>query len=119
MTITDETPCRASFTSRWRRAAVRFSGALLDQHHRDRIRARLPLLYGGQLKYRTEASTGNGDPYFSVDGFIAQRAIPHRDEFRGTGNSVYFLSFQDLVVGGEKLTVEVRDPSTVASRAGS
>ena len=68
-------------------------------------------LYGGQLKYRTEASTGNGDPYFSIDGFIAQQGtIPHRDEFRSTGNSVYFLSFQDLVVGGEKLTVEARDP---------
>ena len=54
-------------------------------------------LYGAQLKFRTEQANDNGDAYLSVDAFGAQQGtVPHRDEFRGTGNSVYFLSFQDL-----------------------
>ena len=111
-TITDETPSQGKFYVKvekgssqvlWGNFSTNITGTEFARVSRS--------LYGGQLKYRTEASTGNGDPYFSVDGFIAQQGtIPHRDEFRGTGNSVYFLSFQDLVVGGEKLTVEVRDP---------
>ncbi|MBL6772029.1 MAG: hypothetical protein ISQ28_02355, partial [Alphaproteobacteria bacterium] len=111
-TIKDETPSQGKFYVKvekgsshvmWGNFSTNITGTEFARVNRS--------LYGGQLKYRTEASTGNGDPYFSVDGFIAQQGtIPHRDEFRGTGNSVYFLSFQDLVVGGEKLTVEVRDP---------
>jgi len=63
------------------------------------------------VKFRTEQANENGDAYLSVDAFGAQQGtVPHRDEFRGTGNSVYFMSFQDLANGGERLTVEVRDP---------
>lgn len=68
-------------------------------------------LYGAQLKFRSEQANAKGDAYLSVDAFGAQQGtVPHRDDFRGTGNSVYFLSYQDLTVGGERLTVEVRDP---------
>ena len=68
-------------------------------------------LYGAQLKFRSEQANENGDAYVSVDAFGAQQGtVPHRDEFRGTGNSVYFMSFQDLTNGGERLTVEIRDP---------
>ena len=111
-TIKDETPSQGKFYVKvekgsshvmWGNFSTNVTGTEFANVSRS--------LYGGQLKYRTEAATGNGDPYFAVDGFIAQQGtIRHRDEFRGTGNSVYFLSFQDLVVGGERLIVEVRDP---------
>jgi hypothetical protein len=38
--------------------------------------------------------------------------VPGRDEFRGTGGSLYFLKRRDLAVGSERLSVEVRDRDT-------
>lgn len=111
-TITDETPSQGKFYVKVEKGSSQVLwGNFLNNITGTEFARVSRSLYGGQLKYRTEASTGNGDPYFSIDGFIAQQGtIPHRDEFRSTGNSVYFLSFQDLVVGDEKLTVEARDP---------
>ncbi|MEY3309575.1 MAG: hypothetical protein RLZZ413_3613, partial [Pseudomonadota bacterium] len=37
---------------------------------------------------------------------------PQRDVLRGTGGSVYFLSRQDILLGSETLTVELRDADT-------
>ncbi|MCA9502228.1 MAG: DUF11 domain-containing protein [Myxococcales bacterium] len=70
-------------------------------------------LYGGNARYRSDATTRFGERRFVVDGFAADPGtIPSREDFRGTGGSVYFLKRQDLLVGSERLRVEVRDKAT-------
>jgi hypothetical protein len=110
--ITDETPSQGKFFVKvekgnshvmWGNFSTSITGTEFANVNRS--------LYGAQLKFRSEQANSNGDAYLSVDAFASQQGtVPHRDEFRGTGNSVYFMSFQDLAVGGERLTVEIRDP---------
>lgn len=67
-------------------------------------------LYGGNLHYETEGATSFGEPRFTVDGFAAEPGtLASREEFRGTGGSLYFLRNQDILVGSERLRVELRD----------
>ncbi len=45
-----------------------------------------------------------------VDGFTAEPGtIASREEFRGTGGSLYFLQRQDLLAGSERVRIEYRD----------
>lgn len=70
-------------------------------------------LYGFQGRYATQEQTEKGQARASIDVYAAQPDnLPGRDVFRGTGGSVYFLQRQDLSIGSETLTVEIRDPDT-------
>ena len=67
-------------------------------------------LYGGNLHYQSEASTSFGEQRVSVDGFAAEPGtLASREEFRGTGGSLYFLRNQDILVGSERVRIELRD----------
>ncbi|MDY6979775.1 MAG: OmpA family protein [Pseudomonadota bacterium] len=67
-------------------------------------------LYGGNLHLESDQTTGFGEQRYSVDGFAADPGtVAARDEYRGTGGSLYFLNHQDITIGSEKLRVEVRD----------
>ena len=67
-------------------------------------------LYGGNLHYQTEGTTSFGDQRFTLDGFAAEPGtLASREEFRGTGGSLYFLHNQDILVGSERVRVELRD----------
>lgn len=67
-------------------------------------------LYGANVRYQSTATTDFGARRFALDGFAADPGtIPSREEFRGTGGSVYFLKRQDLLIGSERLRVEIRD----------
>ncbi len=67
-------------------------------------------LYGANARYQSDATTPFGDRRFAFDGFAADPGtIPSREEFRGTGGSVYFLKRQDLLIGSERLRIEIRD----------
>jgi hypothetical protein len=67
-------------------------------------------LYGGNLHYQTEGATSFGEQRFTFDGFAAEPGtLASREEFRGTGGSLYFLHNQDLLVGSERLRIELRD----------
>ena len=67
-------------------------------------------LYGGNLHYQTKGLTSFGEKRLVVDGFAAQPGtVAGRDEFRGTGGSLYFLRRQDLLQGSERVRIEVRD----------
>jgi flagellar motor protein MotB len=67
-------------------------------------------LYGGNLHYQTPGVTSFGEKRLMVDGFAAQPGtVAGRDEFRGTGGSLYFLRRQDISQGSERLRIEVRD----------
>ena len=67
-------------------------------------------LYGGNLHYQPHGVTSFGEKRLVVDGFAAQPGtVAGRDEFRGTGGSLYFLRRQDILQGSERVRIEVRD----------
>ena len=67
-------------------------------------------LYGANLHYQTPNTTSFGEQRLVVDGFAADPGtVGGRDEFRGTGGSLYYLQQQDILVGSERLRVEIRD----------
>ncbi|PZR01126.1 MAG: hypothetical protein DI533_10105 [Cereibacter sphaeroides] len=70
-------------------------------------------LYGAQTVLQTQAANSEGSPRLRFEGYAAQPdQLPQRDVLRGTGGSVYFLTKQDILVGSETLTVELRDGNT-------
>ena len=70
-------------------------------------------LYGAQLRHRSKQSTSLGDNKTEVSAFVseAQTAFRH-NEFTGTGGSLYYMRDQDIVLGSEKVWVEVRRNSS-------
>ena len=67
-------------------------------------------LYGGNLHYQPLGVTSFGEKRILVDGFAAEPGtVAGRDEFRGTGGSLYYLRRQDILQGSERLRIEVRD----------
>jgi flagellar motor protein MotB len=67
-------------------------------------------LYGGNLHWVSDGSTSFGEKRIALDGFAAQPGtISGRDEFQGTGGSLYFLHEQDILTGSEQVRIEVRD----------
>ena len=70
-------------------------------------------LYGANVHYQSESTTEFGDQKFAVDAFAAEPGtIPSREVFRGTGGSLYFLRRQDILVGSERVRIEVRDKAS-------
>jgi outer membrane protein OmpA-like peptidoglycan-associated protein len=67
-------------------------------------------LYGLDIRYRSPETTALGEKKRSVDAFWAEPGtLESRQEFRGTGGSLYYLQNQDISVGSEQLWIEVRD----------
>jgi hypothetical protein len=67
-------------------------------------------LYGATAHYQSEATTSFGEQRYALDGFAAEPGtLPGREEFRGTGGSLYFLRRQDVLAGSERVRVELRD----------
>ena len=70
-------------------------------------------LYGANVHYQSNNTTAFGDQKFAVDAFAAEPGtIPSREEFRGTGGSLYFLRRQDILVGSERVRIEIRDKAS-------
>jgi len=67
-------------------------------------------LYGAQLRFNSDDYTAFGERRLQFEGFAAQPGTASaREEFRGTGGSLYFLKHQDLTQGSERVRIEVRD----------
>lgn len=67
-------------------------------------------LYGANARYRSETITTYGEKKTEIDAFAADPGtLGSRDEFRGTGGSLYYLRHQDITMGSERVWVEVRD----------
>ena len=70
-------------------------------------------LYGANLHYESDGATEFGDKRFAADLFAAEPGtIGTREEFRGTGGSLYFLQRQDLLAGSERVRIELRDKAS-------
>ncbi|MEO8200279.1 MAG: OmpA family protein [Gemmatimonadota bacterium] len=67
-------------------------------------------LYGAELDHRGLSTTRFGERKTELRGFAADPGtIASREEFRGTGGSLYYLRHQDIVIGSEQVRVEIRD----------
>lgn len=67
-------------------------------------------LYGANVRYQTLSTTSFGEQRFVLDGFAAEPGtVAGRDEFLGTGGSLYFLRRQDILTGSERARIEIRD----------
>ncbi len=70
-------------------------------------------LYGANVHYQTDATTDFGEQRFAIDAFAAEPGtVGARDEFRGTGGSLYFLKRQDIMIGSERVRIEMRDKAS-------
>ena len=70
-------------------------------------------LFGAVIDHKSSAVTSFGERKLQLTAFASDPGtIPGRDEFRGTGGSLYFLKRQDLSVGSERVRVETRDRDT-------
>ena len=69
--------------------------------------------YGGRFAYQSVSRTRYGDPDTEVVLFGAQVRYTHiRDELRGTGGSLYYLSQRDVSEGSDEVAIIIRDPNT-------
>ncbi len=67
-------------------------------------------LYGANLHLQSDDVTSFGEKRFMIDGFAADPGtVAGRDEFLGTGGSLYYLRHQDVLTGSESVRIEVRD----------
>jgi flagellar motor protein MotB len=67
-------------------------------------------LYGANFRYQSDRTTSFGEQLYALDAFAAEPGtVPGRDEFRGTGGSLYFLQRQDILQGSERVRIELRD----------
>ena len=70
-------------------------------------------LYGANAHYQSEATTDFGEQNYAVDVYAAEPGtISSREVFRGTGGSLYFLRRQDLMIGSERVRIELRDKAS-------
>ncbi|MGO1069982.1 hypothetical protein [Lysobacter sp. CA199] len=70
-------------------------------------------LYGGAFDWRSRRTTAIGDAGTQLRVFGSQaQTAPGHSELIGTGGRLYYLKHGDVLPGSEKLSVEVRDPTT-------
>jgi flagellar motor protein MotB len=70
-------------------------------------------LYGANVHFESDDTTGFGERRFTVDSYAAEPGtVPSRDEFRGTGGSLYYLNRQDITIGSERVRIEIRDKAS-------
>lgn len=86
----------------WGNFRTSWTGSELVQYSRG--------LYGAKGRYVSEDSTSFGERRTVAEAFAADPGtLPAREEFRGTGGSLYYLRNQDITQGSEQVWVEVRD----------
>lgn len=110
-TLVEDAPTEGKFYVRlergdshilWGNFKTQWSGNELTQFSR--------ALYGGNLQVNSPSITKWGEKQWSVNGFAAEPGtLQSREDFRGTGGSLYYLRHLDLTSGSERLWVEVRD----------
>lgn len=86
----------------WGNFLTAWTGTELTQYSRG--------LYGANLLWKSQDITAQGERKTSLNVFAADPGtVASREEFRGTGGSLYYLNRQDVTVGSERVWVEIRD----------
>ncbi len=110
-TITDDAPTQGRFFVKlekddahvmWGNFQTAWTGTELTQFSRG--------LYGANGVWHSGQTTRYGEKRTSVNAFVADPGtLQSREQFRGTGGSLYYLHHLNLTEGSERLWVEVRD----------
>ncbi len=110
-TIVDDAPTQGKFYVRlergdsrvmWGNFQTSWTGTELTQYSRG--------LYGANLVWTSGSTTQYGEKRATVNGFAAEPGtLSSREEFRGTGGSLYYLHNLDITQGSERLWIEIRD----------
>lgn len=67
-------------------------------------------LYGLHGRYLGDATTAFGEARLKLQAYAAEPGtLSAREEFRGTGGSLYYLRNQDITRGAERVSIEIRD----------
>lgn len=67
-------------------------------------------LYGARVKAVSDSATRYGEKRGSLEVFAADPGtLQSREEFRGTGGSLYYLRNLDITPGSERVWIEIRD----------
>jgi hypothetical protein len=70
-------------------------------------------LFGALVDVASKDITSFGERTARLTAFASDPGtVPGREEFRGTGGSLYFLKRQDISIGSQRLRIEVRDRET-------
>lgn len=86
----------------WGDYKTTISGTQLLQHNRS--------LYGAHGALKTKATTEKGAHRASAQIYAAQPdTLSQREQFLGTGGSIYVLNRQDIVAGSETVQILVKD----------
>jgi outer membrane protein OmpA-like peptidoglycan-associated protein len=89
----------------WGNFQTAWTGLELNQFSRS--------LYGGDLLLKSDGATSAGERRSTTDAFGAEPGtLDSREEFRGTGGSLYYLHRQDITRGSERLWIEIRDQTS-------
>ena len=112
-TIVDDTPTQGKFYLRverdnnyalWGNYQAQVRGGYLRNER---------TLYGLSGHWESQNVTDQGDARVSLDVYAAQpERLAQRDVLLGTGGAVYFLNRQDVGIGSETISVQIRDRST-------
>lgn len=110
-TAVDDAPTQGRFYARVDRGDSHLMwGSFLTRMTGTEFSAYQRALYGARLAHNGEQTTAHGERRLTLEAFAADPGtVQSREEFRGTGGSLYFLRNQDVVVGSERLWIEVRD----------
>ncbi|MHB8764077.1 MAG: OmpA family protein [Deferrisomatales bacterium] len=110
-TLTEDAPTQGKFYVRlekgdsrvlWGNFHTHWTGNDLTQFSR--------ALYGGQVLLNTSDTTRHGERRGTLSGFAAEPGtLQAREEFRGTGGSLYYLNHLDVTQGSDRVWVETRD----------
>ena len=110
-TITDDAPTQGKFYVKlekgdsyvmWGNFKTQWTGTELTQYSRG--------LYGLNVMIKPDSTTQFGERTTQINAFAAEPGtIASREEFRGTGGSLYYLRNMDITQGSERVWVEVRD----------
>ncbi len=70
-------------------------------------------LFGALVDINSKGLTSFGERKGQITAFASDPGtVPGREEFRGTGGSLYFLKRQDVSIGSERVRIELRDRET-------
>lgn len=110
-TMIEDAPTRGKFYARIEDEKSHAMWGNFRQQTRDTDLAQIDRsLYGAQGRYRSDEFTSFGERRLQVEGFVAEPGtLSAREDFRGTGGSLYYLRHQDITVGSERVRIEVRD----------
>ncbi|WP_455221512.1 OmpA family protein [Kaarinaea lacus] len=110
-TLEEDAPTSGKFYIKWQKDKKYGMWGNFDIAYMDNSLAHVDRgLYGANVNYESESATAFGEKRFAVNLFAAEPGtLAGRDEFLGTGGSLYYLRRQDILTGSERLRIEVRD----------